>query len=112
MNNIEQVRESISDASHALTQVGEDAPHLTLLVMQERLKRLVDLEYALLTGMGGTEKTMAQGVEKACLRGKVRTVDGLIKNVEYDRYAPHPYGDAWLTITMMDDTKRTYRFVE
>ena len=50
MNNIEQVRESISDASHALTQVGDDAPHLTLLIMQERLKRLVDLEYALLTG--------------------------------------------------------------
>lgn len=55
MNNIEQVRESISDASYALTQVGEDAPHLTLLVMQERLKRLVDLEYALLTGYKGKD---------------------------------------------------------
>lgn len=51
MNNIEQVRESISDASYALSQVGEDAPHLTQLVMQNRLSRLIDLEYALLTGL-------------------------------------------------------------
>lgn len=50
MNNIEQVRESISDASYALTQVGEDVDYVALLTMRERLNRLVDLEYALLTG--------------------------------------------------------------
>lgn len=55
-NDIGQIRESVSDASYALTQIGEDAPHLTLLVKQERLKRLVDLEYALLSGFGEKKK--------------------------------------------------------
>lgn len=48
MNNIEQVRESISDASYALSQVGGDVDYVALLTMRERLNRLVDLEYVLL----------------------------------------------------------------
>lgn len=107
MSNIEQVRESISDASYALTQAGEDAPHLTLLAMQERLKRLVDLEYALLTGLG----------EKA---GEPE--EGLIISAEIDSGVPDFYvggaGDIsrefvinkTITLTMEDGTKKVFRF--
>lgn len=56
MNNIGQVRESISDASYALAQVGGDVDYVALLTMRERLNRLVDLEYALLTGFEEKKK--------------------------------------------------------
>lgn len=108
MNNekLNQIRESISDASYALSQVGEDAPHLTLLAMQERLKRLADLEYALLTGLG----------EQA---GEPEV--GLIISAELDSGAPDSfwnsagdihrnYADKTITLTMMDGTKKVFRF--
>lgn len=111
MNNIEQVRESIIDASYALTQVGEGAPHLTLLVMQERLKRLVDLEYALLAGLGEKEKGEQVGEPE----------EVFITNAELDSGVPDCYWDGkgdlhrkythkTITLTMMDGTKKVFRF--
>ena len=116
MNNIEQVRESISDASYALTQVGGDAPHLTLLVMQERLNRLVDLEYALLTGYKEKHSGSASSVKVNVEIGEMesshvfRVVEDTIKSAVFERDSEK--GPRYLTITKMDGSKHTYRFAE
>ena len=116
MNNIEQVRESISDASYALTQAGEDAPHLTQLVMQNRLSRLVDLEYALLTGYKDKHSGVASGVKVNIESGDAesshvfRVVEDTIKSAVFERDSEK--GPRYLTITKEDGSKHTYRFAE
>lgn len=47
---LNQIRESISDASLTLSQLGDDASHLSTLIAQKRLERLSDLEFAVLSG--------------------------------------------------------------
>lgn len=53
MNNekLNQIRESISDAILSLSQLGDDAAHLSTLIAQKRLERLSDLELAVLPGV-------------------------------------------------------------
>lgn len=113
MSNIEQVRESISDASYALSEVGGDVDYVALMTMRERLNRLVDLEYALLTGLDEKKKGEQVGDPE----------DGFITNAELDSGAPDCYWDGkgdlhrkyihkTITLTMMDGTKKVFRFAD
>lgn len=115
MNNIEQVRESISDASYALTQVGGNVDYVALLTMRERLNRLVDLEYALLTGVESKGEDKEVDVNVGAARADMgtytyRVVEDAIRSADIERY--YEKGPRYLTITKMDGSKHSYRFAE